>query len=160
MDSKVLGLKWQREEETFSVIFLTKYNANLLITGNLNVTDAALLEIDDPFTNELIEIWLCLNFKKQPSDFWGLMLMHTDPKSEADLDRQWVCVGFVTLRTRGHMIVSHTCRTRHKRAKLRDFCCVMSHKDQELNKMIVLHTIASIYHKNMLTYLSADIICS
>ena len=27
--------------------------------------------------------------------FWGLMLMHTDPKSEADLDRQ-----FVTLRTR------------------------------------------------------------
>ena len=34
-----------------------------------NVNDAALLEIDDPFTKELIEIWSCLNFKKQPSDF-------------------------------------------------------------------------------------------
>ena len=54
--------------------------------------------------------------------------------------------------------VSH--RTRFKRAKLRDFCFVMSHKDLELNEMIVIHTIASIYHKNMLTYLSADITCS
>ena len=53
----------------FLDFFLAKYNANLLITGNLNVNDAASLEIDDPFTKELIEIWLCLNFKKQPSDF-------------------------------------------------------------------------------------------
>ena len=51
-------------------------------------------------------------------------------------------------------------RTRHKRAKLRDFRCVMSHKDQELNKLIVIHKIASIYHENMLTYFYADIICS
>ena len=29
-----------------------------------NVNDAALLEIDDPFTKELVEIWSCLNFKK------------------------------------------------------------------------------------------------
>ena len=44
------------------------------------------------------------NFELQGTDkvhgqisehFWGLMLMHTDPKSEADLDCQ-----FVTLRTR------------------------------------------------------------
>ena len=38
--------------------------------------------------------------------------------------------------------------------------CVMSHKDQELNKMITINTIASICHENMLAYLSADIIFS
>ena len=51
--------KWK----LFLDFFLSKYNANLLITGNLNVNDAASLEIDDPFTKELVEIWSCLNFK-------------------------------------------------------------------------------------------------
>ena len=54
--------KWK----LFLDFFLAKYNANLLVSGNLNVNDAALLEIDDPFTKELIEICSCLNFKKQP----------------------------------------------------------------------------------------------
>ena len=36
----------------------------------------------------------------------------------------------------------------------------MSCKDQELNKMIVINTIASICCKNILAYLSADIIYS
>ena len=36
----------------------------------------------------------------------------------------------------------------------------MSHKDQELNKMIVLNTIESICRENILAYLSADIIYS
>ena len=48
--------------ETFSGPF----SRNLLITSNLNVNDAASLEVDDPFTKELIEIWSCLNFEKQP----------------------------------------------------------------------------------------------
>lgn len=56
--------KWK----LFLDFFLAKYNANLLITGNLIVNDAASLEIDDPFTKELIEIWSCLNFKKHPPD--------------------------------------------------------------------------------------------
>ena len=50
--------------ELFLDFFLAKYNANLLITCNLNVNDAASLEIDDLFTKELIEIWSCLSFKK------------------------------------------------------------------------------------------------
>ena len=49
---------------------------------------------------------------------------------------------------------------RHSSAKSRDCYYTMSQKDQELNKMIVKNTIASICHKNMLAYLSADIICS
>ena len=36
----------------------------LIIMALSNVNDAALLEIDDPFTKELVEIWSCLNFKK------------------------------------------------------------------------------------------------
>ena len=78
MDSKVLRLnssskgKWK----LFLDFFLAKYNANLLITGNLNVNDAASLEIDDPFTKELIEIWSCLNFKKQPSDFSNIPIWY------------------------------------------------------------------------------------
>ena len=63
LDSSNKG-KWK----LFLDFFLAKYNANLLITGNLNVNDAASLKIDDPFTKELIEIWSCLNFKKQPPD--------------------------------------------------------------------------------------------
>ena len=72
--------------ETFSGLFLAKYNANLLITGNLNVTDAALLKIDDPSTKELIEVWSCLNFNKQLSDFsnippiWYNSLVRIDNK--------------------------------------------------------------------------------
>ena len=61
LDSSNKG-KWK----LFLDFFLAKYNATLLITSNLNVNDAASLEIDDPFTKELIEIWSCLNFKKQP----------------------------------------------------------------------------------------------
>ena len=65
LDSSNKG-KWK----LFLDFFLAKYNANLvLITGNLNVADAASLEIDDPFTKELIEIWSRLKFKRQPSDF-------------------------------------------------------------------------------------------
>ena len=48
LDSRNKG-KWK----LFLDFFLAKYNANLLITGNLNVADAASLEIDDPFTKEL-----------------------------------------------------------------------------------------------------------
>ena len=36
----------------------------------------------------------------------------------------------------------------------------MSHKDQELNKMIVINTTASICCENILAYFSADIIYS
>ena len=56
--------------------FLAKYDANLLITGNLNINDAASLEIDDPFTKELAQIWSCLNFKKQPSDFSNIPIWY------------------------------------------------------------------------------------
>ena len=38
-------------------------------SGNLKVEDVASLEIDDPFTKELIEIWCLLNFKHNPSSF-------------------------------------------------------------------------------------------
>ena len=64
--------KWK----LFLDFFLAKYNANLLITGNLNVNDAASLELDDPFTRELIEIWSCLNFKKQPPDLSNIPIWH------------------------------------------------------------------------------------
>ena len=80
LDSRNKG-KWK----LFLDFFLAKYNANLLITGNLNVADAASLEIDDPFTKELIEIWSRLNFKRQPSDFssipiWYNSLVRIDNK--------------------------------------------------------------------------------
>ena len=39
-----------------------KYNANPLI--------------EDPFTKELVEIWSCLNFKKQPSDFSNIPIWY------------------------------------------------------------------------------------
>ena len=71
LDSSNKG-KWK----LFLDFFLAKYNATLLITGNLNVNDAATLEIDDPFTKELIEIWSCLNFKKQPPDFSNIPIWH------------------------------------------------------------------------------------
>ena len=71
LDSSNKG-KWK----LFLDFFLAKYNATLLITGNLNVNDAASLEIDDPFTEELIEIWSCLNFKKQPPDFSNIPIWH------------------------------------------------------------------------------------
>ena len=71
LDSSNKG-KWK----LFLDFFLAKYNVNLLITGNLNVTDAASLEIDDPFTKELIEIWSCLNFKKHPSDFSNIPIWY------------------------------------------------------------------------------------
>ena len=71
LDSSNKG-KWK----LFLDFFLAKYNANLLITGNLNVADAALLEIDDPFTKELIEIWSRLNFKRQPSDFSSIPIWY------------------------------------------------------------------------------------
>ena len=64
--------KWK----LFLDFFLGKYNANLLITGNLNVNDAASLEIDDPFTKELVKIWSCLNFKKHPSDFSNIPIWY------------------------------------------------------------------------------------
>ena len=57
MDSKYLDSSNKRKWKLFLDFFLAKYNAKLLITGNLNVNDAALLEIDDPFTKEMIEIW-------------------------------------------------------------------------------------------------------
>ena len=80
LDSSNKG-KWK----LFLDFFLAKYNVNLLITGNLNVTDAASLEIDDPLTKELIEIWSCLNFKKHSFDFsnipiWYNSFMRIDNK--------------------------------------------------------------------------------
>ena len=80
LDSRNKG-KWK----LFVDFFLAKYNANLLITGNLNVADAASLEIDDPVTKELIEIWSRLNFKRQPSDLssipiWYNSLVRIDNK--------------------------------------------------------------------------------
>jgi len=51
LDSSNKG-KWK----LFLDFFHAKYNATLLFTGNLNVNDAASLEIDNPFTKELIEI--------------------------------------------------------------------------------------------------------
>ena len=40
------------------------------------LTDAASLEIDDPSTIELIEVWSCLNFKKQLSDFSNIPIWY------------------------------------------------------------------------------------
>ena len=80
LDSRNKG-KWK----LFLDFFPAKYNANLLITSNLSVADAASLEIDDSFTKELIEIWSRLNFKRQPSDFssipiWYNSLVRIDNK--------------------------------------------------------------------------------
>ena len=50
LDSSDKG-KWK----LFLDFFLAKYNAKLLITGNLNVNDAASLEIDDPFNKEMMK---------------------------------------------------------------------------------------------------------
>ena len=73
LDSSNKG-KWK----LFLDFVLAKYNANLLISGN----DAASLEIDDPFTKELIEIWSCLNFEKQPSNIlvWYNSFVRIDNK--------------------------------------------------------------------------------
>ena len=71
LDSSNKG-KWK----LFLDFFLAKCNINLLITGNLNVNDAASLEIDDLFTKELVEIWSSLNFKKQPSDFSNIPIWY------------------------------------------------------------------------------------
>ena len=83
LDSSNKG-KWK----LFLDFFLAKYNATLLITGNLNVNDAAALEIDDPFTKELIEIWSCLNFKKQPPDFSNIPIWHN---SFVRIDNKPIC---------------------------------------------------------------------
>ena len=61
--------KYQDSSNKGKQSIISKYNVNLLITGNPNVNDSASLEIDDSFTKEVIEIFSCLNFKKQPSDF-------------------------------------------------------------------------------------------
>ena len=81
--NRVLKAKWiqkyldsSNKGKLFLGFFLAKYNANLLITGNLKVNDAASLEIDDPFTKELVEIWSCLNFKNQPSDFFNIPIWY------------------------------------------------------------------------------------
>ena len=49
---KYLDSSNKRKWKFYLDFFLAKYNADLLITGNLNVADAASLEIDDPFTKE------------------------------------------------------------------------------------------------------------
>ena len=51
------------------LISLTGHNINLLLQGNLNSDDVASLGIEEPFTEELIETWSLLNFKKQLSNF-------------------------------------------------------------------------------------------
>ena len=48
---------------------LGNHVATVLFSGNLKVEDVASLDIDDPFTKELIEIWCLLNFKHNPSSF-------------------------------------------------------------------------------------------
>ena len=56
MIQKYLDSSNKENGKLFLDFFLAKYNANPLITGNLNVNDAASLEIEDPFTKELVEI--------------------------------------------------------------------------------------------------------
>ena len=46
--------------------FLHNHAATALFSGNLKPEDVATLEIEDPFTKELIESWCCLKFNRNP----------------------------------------------------------------------------------------------
>ena len=50
-------------------IFLRNHAATALFSGNLKPEDVATLEIEDPFTKELIESWCRLNFNHNPPPF-------------------------------------------------------------------------------------------
>ena len=68
MDSTILTDnrgKWKLSVE-FS---LTGDDINLLLQENLNSDDVASLEIEEPFTKELIETWSLLNLKKTTFQF-------------------------------------------------------------------------------------------
>ena len=68
--------KTEKKETISKTIENWLFRRLTILGGNLNVTDAASLEIDDPFTKELTEIWSCLNFKKQPSDFSNIPIWY------------------------------------------------------------------------------------
>ena len=50
-------------------LFLAEHNAELIFTGNLKIDDIPFLQLEDPFSKELIAIWSNLTFKKEPNNF-------------------------------------------------------------------------------------------
>ena len=64
LDQKNKG-KWK----LFLNFFLAEHNAELIFTGNLKIDDIPFLQLEDPFSKELIAIWSNLTFKKEPNNF-------------------------------------------------------------------------------------------
>ena len=53
----------------FLNFFLAEHNAKLTFTGNLKIDDIPFLQLEDPFSKELIEIWSNVSFKKELNNF-------------------------------------------------------------------------------------------
>ena len=49
--------------------FLGNHDATALFSGNLKPEDVATLEIEDPYTKELVEAWCRLNFRGNTISF-------------------------------------------------------------------------------------------
>ena len=57
--------KWK----LFTDFFLGNHHATALFLGNLKPEDVATLEIEDPFTKELVEAWCRINLNCKPISF-------------------------------------------------------------------------------------------
>ena len=51
------------------IFFLGNHDATALFSGNLKPEDVATLEIEDPYTKELVEAWCRLNFRGNAISF-------------------------------------------------------------------------------------------
>ena len=64
--------KWK----LFFDYFLSQHNGKLLMTGNIKPTDVASLNIQDPFTNEIVEIWSQINYDESPRYFANIPIWY------------------------------------------------------------------------------------
>ena len=71
--------KWK----LFFNYFLAKHNGKLLMTGNIKPTDVASLNIQDPFTNKIVEIWSQINYDESPRYFTKISSKTLKEKYEA-----------------------------------------------------------------------------
>ena len=64
--------KWK----LFFDYFLAQHNGKLLMTGNIKPTDVASLNIQDSFTNEIVEIWSQINYDESPRYFANIPIWY------------------------------------------------------------------------------------
>ena len=64
--------KWK----LFTDFFLGNRDATALFSGNLKPEDVATLEIEDPYTKELVEAWCHLNFRGNTISFSSMSIWY------------------------------------------------------------------------------------